>query len=476
MGLLIIAALLPVVIFWITLLTLSGQVVPVTPYKLIVDLLASLLITGCLVIFSNSRFADLLLGDVLRIYWSGYAALFAWLGSDFLIREARSRPLVVSAFYEVLGFLFVLFCMAAVFRGVDVAERTIARWFFDKPDYDQLLLSMCGAMLQSESEAEWSQHLARCLCEQAGFAAARLIKLAESKVDFSMLARPGQVELFPLPDNFLRFVTDPAADVLLPVRVQGEVVYILAIAASPVRGELLQIELTFLRRFVRHLEEQLELRRSASLRRERERHEEQLRAQLTESELRALRAQIQPHFLFNSLNTIAHLCIAEPSQAERMTTMLANIFRYVLTSTNDGFITLGEEIQFIENYLAIEQMRFGDRLKIELAVEPETRSFHVPPLILQPLIENAVRHGLAPQISGGLIRLSSWRSGATLEITVEDTGVGLGKAGVGHGSTRVGLANIRKRLECHYGSAASLQLSERQGGGVCAAISIGGSL
>ena len=278
----------------------------------------------------------------------------------------------------------MLLWIAALLRGRDAVDRTLSNWLFDKPDYDHLLSTMCTAAMHGESEAAWFKHIVHCLCDKAGFAAARVLDLSKCKVDVAMLRRPGEQEFFPATGDPLRCVTEPATEVLLPVRVQDEILYALAIAPSPVRGELLQVEMVFLRRFVRQMEERLELRRSASLQREREQHDERLRSQLTEAELRALRAQIQPHFLFNSLNTIAHLCIAEPARAESMTTMLANIFRYVLSSTNDPFITLGDEIHFMENYLAIEQMRFGDRLAIELAVQPSTRGLRVPPLLLQP--------------------------------------------------------------------------------------------
>ena len=472
MCLLLVATILPVAACWASLYTQSGGAIPVVLYRFTVDMGASILTTGCLVIFSNSRFADVLLSDVLNIYWTGYTALLALLGCEFLLEVSHNRSFLLSSLCQALCLVWVLLSIAALLRGGDALDRILSNWLFDKPDYDYLLKTMCTVAMQGESEAVWFEHIVRDLCDKAGFAAACVVHLSMCTVDVAMLRRPGEQEFFPATGDPLRNFTEPATEVLLPVRVQDEIPYALAIAPSPLRGELLQVEVVFLRRFVRQMEERLELRRSASLQREREQHEERLRSQLTEAELRALRTQIQPHFLFNSLNTIAHLCIAEPAQAESMTTMLANIFRYVLTSTNDPFITLGDEIYFMENYLAIEQMRFGDRLSIELAVQPSTRGLRVPPLLLQPLIENAIRHGLAPQISGGLIRLSAWCTGATLEIVVEDTGVGLRQAGQDCGTTRVGLANIRKRLECHYGKAASLHLSERKGGGVRASISL----
>ena len=227
-------------------------------------------------------------------------------------------------------------------------------------------------------------------------------------------------------------MTEPPAQLLLPLRVHGEAIYALAVSRDPVQGSILRSEYEFLRRIVRQLEARLEAARLANIRREREQHEERLRAQLTEAELRALRAQVQPHFLFNSLNTIAHLTIAAPELAERMTTMLASIFRYVLTSAEDTLVPLEQEVRFIEDYLAIEQMRFGRRLTTEILVDEPSRAMLVPPLLLQPLVENALLDGLAPKIEGGLLRLTTRWERQRFCIQVEDTGVGLASPSFSH--------------------------------------------
>ena len=156
-----------------------------------------------------------------------------------------------------------------------------------------------------------------------------------------------------------------------------------------------------------------------------------------------------------------------------MTTMLANIFRYVLTSTEDKLIPLDHEIRFIKDYLAIEQMRFGERLEVEFDVDAAAKAMFVPPLILQPLVENALSHGLAPMIAGGRIRVAARCETGMVHLTVEDTGIGLSKsARIGGSGTRVGLSNTHKRLECLYGTNARLSLSDRPGGGARASITL----
>ncbi len=445
----------------------------ILPYRAVMALGTTLLVLGTLFIFSRSRFADVLIRDVLRIYWMGFVVLVAYFGEKAIMGLRWKSGIAPTAAHQLVDVAFLLVCMAVLMKMREVMDRAVPLWLFDEPDYDQLALNMQWKMQETEDQAGWFDEVGKTLCGEPGFAAARIVGVEELPGDANRIDRLGHEEFFPAAEDPLRTVTDPPAEVLFPIRVHGSARYALAVSRGPLKGEILHIELTFLRRVVRQLEGRLEARRIASVQRERKLQEDRLRAQITEAELRALRAQIQPHFLFNSLNTIAHLCIAAPEQAERMTTMLASIFRYVLTSTEDRLIPLEDEIRFIEDYLAIEQMRFGERLEIEIDIAPETRLMNIPPLILQPLVENALRHGLAPKIAGGLVRLATICDADTLRLVVEDTGVGLSssKAAMAHG-THVGLANTRKRLECHYGEHATFTLTDRAGGGVRASITL----
>jgi sensor histidine kinase YesM len=172
---------------------------------------------------------------------------------------------------------------------------------------------------------------------------------------------------------------------------------------------------------------------------------ERARAELAQAELRALRAQIHPHFLFNALNSIAALIAVNPREAEDTTTELAEAFRYALRASERDTVRLGEELEFLRTVLSIERTRFGDRLRVIEEVEPGTEALLVPSLLLQPLVENAVRHGLAPRPQGGTLRIGARRDGALLQLSVEDDGAGMDGVAPARGEG-FGLRSVRERL------------------------------
>jgi signal transduction histidine kinase len=185
--------------------------------------------------------------------------------------------------------------------------------------------------------------------------------------------------------------------------------------------------------------------------REKERQEGQLRALATEAELKALKAQIDPHFLFNTLNTIASLIHTEPDQAETTVERLAEMFRYVLNGSERRLVPLEEELAFVDGYLEIERARFGDRLRVTSEIVPDILDVPVPSLILQPLVENAVRHGRGPDGSIDLtIRVTS--NGAEILIAIADKGPGMPSGYKVDASPGVGLRNVDERLLKTYGS------------------------
>lgn len=190
-------------------------------------------------------------------------------------------------------------------------------------------------------------------------------------------------------------------------------------------------------------------------------------AQLARAELHALRAQIQPHFLFNTLNTIASLVHDEPRTAERMITGLGTLLRRSLDSDGSYELPLRDELAVLRAYLEIEQVRFADRLTVVWDIRPDTLAAAVPPLLLQPLAENAIRHGLWPRPAAGQLLIRAERRGDFLRLVVSDNGVGLRRARPDDG---IGLANTRARLRQLYGIAHDFQLAERIDGGVVATI------
>jgi len=197
------------------------------------------------------------------------------------------------------------------------------------------------------------------------------------------------------------------------------------------------------------------------------RHREQELVELAATaQLAALRAQINPHFLFNSLNSIAQLIRADPDRAEACVERLAEMFRYVLRYGEKDFVPLAEELEMARAYLDIERARFGDRLRVETHVDPPSLQHLIPNLILQPLVENAVRHGLSRKRGGGTVRIDASLADGCLELSVGDDGLGMPDTALErvyeHG---IGLRNLRDRLERLYGPAHLPQITSAPGSG-----------
>jgi len=234
--------------------------------------------------------------------------------------------------------------------------------------------------------------------------------------------------------------------------------------------------------------------------RERERRALVLESNLAKARLNMLKAQLQPHFLFNSLNAIAALLRRDPRLAETTLVALSELLRLALSQSDRQESTLREELEFVRRYLEIQQTRFGDKLRIEEDIEPQALEGRVPTLALQPLVENAIRHGIEPSEKAGLVRVSVCRSEGKLVLTVEDDGVGLvlgfadahgreNPSAPGAGSptservspaseggsqvgTGIGLANLRDRLQALYGDRQRLEIGPRAAGGVVVRVEI----
>jgi len=189
--------------------------------------------------------------------------------------------------------------------------------------------------------------------------------------------------------------------------------------------------------------------------------EEQQRL-LLQARMDALQSQINPHFLFNTLNSVSSLVRFDPDTARVMIVKLSNILRRLL-GRSDNFVHLREEFAFIDDYLDIEVVRFGrDKLKVVKEQEPESLEVMVPSMILQPLVENSIKHGLAPKVDGGSIYLRSRIVDSRLVIEVEDDGVGMTTTGGDGTGTGIGLANVQERLKVLYGDSASMEMESRE--------------
>jgi signal transduction histidine kinase len=189
-----------------------------------------------------------------------------------------------------------------------------------------------------------------------------------------------------------------------------------------------------------------------------------LETSLMEARLKTLEAELHPHFLFNTLHAISTLVHTDPEAADRMISRLSDLLRLTFDRSGAAGVALKEELEFLQKYLEIEQIRFQDRLAVKFDIDPETLDTDVPRLILQPLVENAIKHGIGPRAGQGLVQISTKKREDGTWIEVRDNGVGLSRHARARFTNGVGLSNTRARLECLYGSQHRLDFAEGNGG------------
>jgi two-component system LytT family sensor kinase len=186
---------------------------------------------------------------------------------------------------------------------------------------------------------------------------------------------------------------------------------------------------------------------------------------LSEARLAALTSQINPHFLFNTLNSVSSLIRTDPNQARVMVVRLSKVLRRLLRK-HENFTTLREELTFIEDYLSIEVVRFGDKLRFEKDVAPDTLDMLVPSMLLQPLVENSIKHGLSNKVEGGSIRIAAHRAGSRLSLVVEDDGVGIPESKLNKLlDSGIGVTNVNERLKVLFGGEYRMWVESQPGRG-----------
>ena len=207
---------------------------------------------------------------------------------------------------------------------------------------------------------------------------------------------------------------------------------------------------------------------------QRDRHALELESQLGQARLQALRMQLHPHFLFNALNAISTLVQTHPAAAREMIGSLGQMLRLSLDSGSKLEVPLEQELKFLDCYLEIEQIRFGDRLKVIRDIAPETWPGFVPTFILQPLVENAVRHGIEPDVSPGTIEIKAWCAKGALTVTIRDSGVGLAEKERAGLTTQngIGIANTKGRLQSLYSGQYRFSVRNATGRGCIAELEI----
>lgn len=418
------------------------------------------------VLLARLRYTDVLVERVLQFLSIVLVGSLLWLPlHSFLL------GLPGDAHRQAALFIAVVVSIAAMALSVSTLNcgiRKLTERIFKQPDFDAELRRFSDSFPQIGDAVGLLHRAEQVLADLFGFSMVQIV-VADS-VPQNLLRGLATYEILEQqPGSHAYPLREFAADALVPIyRGHQDIAYVIAIAHTAEQRGFLASELSFLFQFASRLSEQLETIRAEREKNERQQREARLIHQSTEAELRALRAQINPHFLFNALNTIADLIVVDAARAERMTERLADVFRHLLTHSQKSTISVREEIEFVQHYLEIEEARFRDRLRVRIQMDGATEEIKIPALILQPLVENAIKHGLAPKIEGGVLSVSAHRTEHDLLLIVEDDGVGFCSMDLerpfalvanGNGkatSTGVGLANVNQRLQTLYGAQAAM--------------------
>jgi two-component system LytT family sensor kinase len=414
-----------------------------------------LLVIGTLVYFSHFRAADIFAKNAIRLLLGAALSMLTTLavfGPGASIARRTGSRTVFSLLFEtaVTGGAIVLYM-----RLGSLTDVLVERGIYGKRDARLAIQEFRDRLGLLETRESILSAMKDIAVETLGMKSDEISALSAAQL------------------------TENAKMLVLPIPFRGDKMQ-LVVSLEGNRRTMLSAEVHSLQEIAFHTGRRLDELDREEERFERIRLESRLSEQLVQSELRALRAQINPHFLFNSLNTIVALIDPEPAKAETITVRLASIFRYVLLHADRPLTSLDEEIRFLRTYLDIEQIRFGERLQVQFDVDEAISFIAIPSLILQPLVENAIKHGIAPKIGVSRILVQAKREGKSIFLSVEDDGVGLfvnGNAGEssppgGDSNTGIGLQNIRERLKTMYGPGASLSLINLQGGGSRATLEI----
>jgi two-component system, LytTR family, sensor kinase len=477
--------------FGATTAVLILQVVPFEPVvgdllRVVSEQITLLVVLGAFFLFARLRFSDLFIRYSLRVVLAALTAVAFTLShyslSLFRFEGRVAYPGAARACLETLTAVPMLVLFTFVDRRIG---EFVNRWIFRAPDYRALLRELSEKLAALRSEAEIANAVETTARQSLELRAAQLVALENLSKSLPTSHRPHSHRLEP---DWLNAVNDgelveldcqhpyhagdtqDEVELLVPVRSEGRVTHMLTISPGPARRGLVTHEVNYLRSVAAqfghrldalHMEERLILVQS---------REAVLLQQVTEAELRALRAQVNPHFLFNSLNSIANLVVTNPEQAETMTLRLARVFRHVLANSARPLIALHEEVEFLETYLQIEEARFGNRLQVKIAVDPAVAMEQIPSLMLQPIVENALKHGLGPKPGPGHLWITAEADGDQVRLRVEDDGVGpaigvLKRNGSNGRSNGVGLENVAQRLNALYQDQGRMTLEARQAGG-----------
>jgi two-component system LytT family sensor kinase len=374
------------------------------------------------------RGLSLLLAMILLT--ASLAVLFPWLEGRF---PASFRPWV---------FAFALLPLAAALPGL---HRVLGRWL------DRAWLGR--QFTPEEAVRHFLEEVRNATTE------AELVERAERGIG-AIFRAPVAIRLGgETPDG-----GDTGRGVEVPLEREGRRIGRIRMGPRESAAPYFAADVTLLASLAQILGSLLENVRLQQARQEEERRARELSLHASRSELKALRAQINPHFLFNALNAIAGLIPRDPARADRAVEQLAEVFRYTLRRSESEWARLGDELELVRAYLEVEQARFGPRLEVRIDADPGAADLPVPTLVLQTLVENAVKHGVSGQRGAGRIEVAARSQNGWLTVEVADNGPGFGNGtgspagGTGNEDSGFGLRSVRERLRSHYGSEAALSI------------------
>jgi len=426
----------------------------------------ALVVLGLMFVFASVRLADVVLKRVVGVYiWSGMSLLVWKLATALSTLSPGDRD--QSAGGALISFAIIAMALLLTPYGVRRLNAWIDSWVFEVPDFEAAIHQFWERLSSLDNRDAVYRAGEATIKDTLRIACARIVPETELPSREDLGASSGPNPRFLPSASPLSKVNSPPADVVLPLFQEGAPEYWIALSRGVMRPPWAATELSFVTRVAAEIQARMAALSAEERRLERLKREGALREQIADAELRALRAQINPHFLFNSLNTIADLAVVAPEKAEMMTMRLATVFRYVLVNTDRDFTSVKEEVNFARSYLDIEEARFENRLRVHFDVDESVLQETIPTLLLQPLIENSIKHGISPRREGGTLTITARRLPSGFELIVPDDGMGLEFSRKQQQNSRphVGLQNVRKRLETAYDGRATFELRPRQGGG-----------
>jgi two-component system LytT family sensor kinase len=437
------------------------------------------------ILYEDYRFAlaDIFLKRALALVLLVALAfgLYLNVGAPLLERRAQ-RQGIGGADPLAVGLLIGLWVVTALVypRLRRLVVRFVDVWLLGRVDYEALRAEIARRIANHEAAEPMLQEVCERLKASLTARDVRWTAYGDRSTGENSGTPTGSLILFINRSKMSRKLKEPeprTTTVSVPTAESPQ--YRLLIGELAGGRRLLSDDLDFLESVALMVARRIDAARVTHERCLRDLHEQEIRKLATEAELRALRAQINPHFLFNALTTIGYLIQTAPDRALDTLMRLTQLLRGVLRRSEGEFATLGEEIELIESYLDIESSRFEDRLRVMIDVPSSLRQIRVPALLIQPLVENAIKHGVSPCRAGGevviLARLERADANQTfaptstecaLQIWVRDTGVGASEQELAHERARgIGLQNVEQRIKRHYGDAATFDIRSASGVG-----------